>query len=98
MQQALDRLRVIHNEEPKVIFILSSVPLPIPVDLLIPRQDITDALQFFRLLEAAKTRGLATTVISPAWLHSAFPEEWDNEKAAEKWLSRVGPCTTNRIS
>jgi hypothetical protein len=57
MQQALDRLRLIHNEEPKLIFILSSVPLPIPVNLLIPRQDITDALRFVRLLEAAKTRG-----------------------------------------
>jgi hypothetical protein len=83
MQQALDRLRLIHNEEPKLIFILSSVPLPIPVDLLIPRQDITDALRFVRLLEAAKTRGLATAVLSKTWLHSAFPEEWDTEKAAE---------------
>jgi hypothetical protein len=56
MFQALDRLRLIHNEEPKLVFILSSVPLPIPIDALINEIAITDALKFARLLDQAEVR------------------------------------------
>ena len=45
MIQAIDRLRLIHNEKLKTVFILCSIPLDLPVDeLLTWKQRLSDAL------------------------------------------------------
>jgi hypothetical protein len=55
MLQAIDRLRLIHNKEPKVVFILSSLPLPIPVDVLISEDTIAKVVDFRDLLAGIET-------------------------------------------
>ncbi|EHL24406.1 hypothetical protein KYG_03094 [Acidovorax sp. NO-1] len=48
--QALDRLRLIHNIEPKLVILLSKLPLPgVQVDQLLPWSELTRGSEFERL-------------------------------------------------
>ena len=48
--QALDRLRLIHNTDPKLVILLSKLPLPgLQVDQLLPWSELTRGSEFERL-------------------------------------------------
>ena len=48
--QALDRLRLIHNTDPKLVILLSKLPLPgVQVDQLLPWSELTRGSEFERL-------------------------------------------------
>ena len=95
MMQAIDRLRLIHNTKPKLIFILSSVPLPIPVDALITEEDIARIVEFAELLAQVDARGamLLTTAtqLTPEHLHATWPERWPSPESAKYLLSKILP-------
>jgi hypothetical protein len=76
----------------RLVFIFSSVPLPIPIDALINEIAITDALKFARLLDQAEVREFwETAPLIPSFLHTTFPELWSSEKSADRWLERLLP-------
>jgi hypothetical protein len=92
MLQGTDRFRLVHNEEPKLIFTFSSVPLAIPVDVLITELAIKDALKFAKLIDRAEAPQFRGTVpLCSAWLHKNLREEWSTEQSARRWVERLLP-------
>jgi hypothetical protein len=90
--QAIDRLRLIHNQEPKLIFILCSLPLPLPVDILITEEMITKMVELKKLLEMRGLQDAAsrTMPLTGAFLAETWPGSW-TAKGAEDWLRAVFP-------
>jgi hypothetical protein len=92
MMQALDRLRLIHNKEPKLLFILSSVPLPIPVDVLINENTIAKLVAFRELLGELESAGFGTTApITPSFLSECWERVRGNPESAKWWLAGIFP-------
>jgi hypothetical protein len=92
MLQAIDRLRLIHNKEPKLVFILSSLPLPIPVDVLISEDTIAKIVGFRDILAGIETAGLGGAApITGTFLSQTWPEVWPNPKAGEDFLREIFP-------
>jgi hypothetical protein len=82
--QTIDRLRLIHNLDPKLVFIFSNIPLPIPVDMLVSDTEIDDARRLFQLIAEAGKLGWQDTIpLLPVWLHATFPGVFRTVKLAE---------------
>jgi hypothetical protein len=87
--QAIDRPRPVRAEEPKLFFILSNDPLPIPIDATITADQIRDALKLFRLFDQAEACDLKCQPLVGSGLHDTFPELWKSEKTAKNWVERM---------
>jgi hypothetical protein len=86
MTQMIDRLRLLHNQEPKEVIILCSIPLDIEVDRLVTWEELAGNHRLNKLLDMCAAKGLAGLPLVPSWLTRRFPEIFDNPKSAENWL------------
>jgi hypothetical protein len=58
MLQAIDRLRLIHSEKRKTVYILCSIPLDIPIDELVTWRQLTGDRRLSDALAECDARGL----------------------------------------
>jgi len=85
--QAIDRLRLVHNAEPKPVYILCSIPLAdIEVDRLVTWEELAGIERLNDALDRC-AGGLAPALpLSPRWMSSRLAEIWGSENAAKAWL------------
>jgi hypothetical protein len=88
MVQAIDRLRLIHSEREKTVFILCNIPLDILVDELVTWRELVGDGRLTDALAACEDKGWDALPLAPGELTRLFPELWGTEKAAETWLGK----------
>jgi hypothetical protein len=93
MEQAIDRLRLIHSTRKKTVLILCSIPVDIPVDKLVTWGELVGDSRLSDALEACEEQRWDALPLAPKELSRLFPELWSSAKAAENWL-RKNPLTT----
>jgi hypothetical protein len=91
MVQAIDRLRLVHSEREKVVFILCNIPLDIQVDELVTWRELTGDGRLLKALETCEENGWEALPLAAKELTRLFPELWGTEKAAENWLRKNPP-------
>lgn len=80
-QQAIDRIRLIHNEVPKHVYILSSLPVDIDIDQLLSlKQMRTDGSHIEQIVADWSGQILP---LSPTFLWDKFPEHFKTHSAAK---------------
>lgn len=79
--QAIDRLRLVHAETPKRVYVLSSVVLDIEVDHLVTWDEMMNGGG--RIEQAWNTVQGEVMPIAPAWLAAQFPRLWKTVDAAK---------------
>jgi hypothetical protein len=57
MVQAIDRLRLIHNEKRKTVYILCNIPLDLPIDELVTWKQLTGDRRWSDALAECDARG-----------------------------------------
>lgn len=91
MLQAIDRLRLIHTEKRKTVYILCNIPLDIPVDELVTWKQLIGDRRLGDALAECDETGWDAVSLAPRELHRLFPDLWATEKAAERWLAKNPP-------
>ena len=80
--QAISKLRLIHNKHRKRVFILSNVPLEIPVDQLIKFDDLMPDRLEYEFLKAGNIP------LTPLGLLKLRPDLAANNEGAKKLIQR----------
>ena len=88
MIQAIDRLRLIHNEKRKTVYILCSIPLDIPVDELVTWKQLTGDRRLSDALAECDARGWDALPLAAKEICRLFPGLWGTERAAERWIAK----------
>jgi hypothetical protein len=91
MVQAIDRLRLIHTEKRKTVYILCSIPLDLPIDELVTWRQLAGDPRLSGALAECDARGWDALPLPPRALAALLPELWGSEKAAERWLAKNPP-------
>jgi hypothetical protein len=91
MLQAIDRLRLIHTERRKTVYILCSVPLDIPVDELVTWAQLRGDRRLIDALAECDERGWNALPLAAQELTRLFPALWNTKKAAERWIAKNPP-------
>jgi len=91
MVQAIDRLRLIHNEKRKTVYILCKIPLDMPVDELVTWKQLTGDRRWSDALAECDERGWDALPLSAKELSRLFPNLWATKKAAERWTAKNPP-------
>ena len=83
IDQAIGRLRAIRAEKPKTVILLTHTPIRLPVQHrrlaeLLPDPDLCRVLQ----------HGGGVALMGAGWLAQHFPDRWQTEKAAARWLEK----------
>jgi hypothetical protein len=86
--QAIDRLRLIHNEKRKTVYILCSIPLDIPVDELVTWKQLTGDRRLADALAECDERGWDALPLAAKEMSRLFPDLWATTKAAKRWLEK----------
>jgi hypothetical protein len=86
MIQAIDRLRLIHNEKRKTVYILCNIPLDLPVDELVTWKQLTGDRRWSNALAECDERGWDALPLAAKELCRLFPVLWATKKAAERWI------------
>lgn len=94
--QAIDRLRLIYCPEPKLVVLLSNIPLDIDVDALMTWQELTEGSR----LEQAWQKAGDVMPLSSDWLAATHSDLWPTAAAAKKDVQRASKKgqITNRFS
>jgi hypothetical protein len=87
MLQAIDRLRLIHNEKRKTVYILCSIPLDIPVDELVTWKQLIGDRRISDALAECDEREWDALPLAQKQLCRLFPELWASPKAVERWIA-----------
>ncbi|HAZ09085.1 MAG TPA: hypothetical protein DCZ01_11335 [Elusimicrobia bacterium] len=85
LAQAIDRVRLVHCETPKVVLILCNLPLDIDVDRLVSWRDLVNG--GCRLDQALKRNGWALPLV-PSCLARNWPDLFSSPRAAEHEIAR----------
>jgi hypothetical protein len=88
MLQAIDRLRLIHSDRRKTVYILCNIPLDIPVDRLVTWGQLIPDERLAEAIAQCDARGWEALPLVPKELSRLFPDLWETQKAAERWLSK----------
>ena len=88
MVQAIDRLRLIHNEKRKAVYILCSIPLDIPIDELVTWKQLTGDRRLSDALAECDERRWDALPLAAKELSRLFPKLWKTNKAAEDWARK----------
>jgi hypothetical protein len=88
MVQAIDRLRLIHSEREKTVYILCNIPLDIPVDELVTWRKLVGDGKLATALEMCEEKSWEALPLAPKKLSEFFPKLWATAKAAERWLAK----------
>lgn len=86
MLRAIDRLRLIHSDKRKMVYILCNIPLDIPVDELVGWKQLIEDKRLADALGECDRRGWDALPLAPRQLHRLFPKLWKTERAAERWV------------
>jgi hypothetical protein len=97
MLQAIDRLRLIHNEKRKTIYILCSIPLGLPVDELVTWKELTGDRRLRDALAECDAKGWDALSLAAKELTRLFPALWETRKAAEHWTAKNPPEANRNI-
>jgi hypothetical protein len=104
-EQGRDRLRLIHNPEPKLEFLVSNIEPPDEVDLFITSTELNDTRLLLRFIEGMAGRASTETTgdnravpLRPEWLHEHFPALWTTRKRAELWVARLKGSQVRNIA
>jgi hypothetical protein len=94
--QAIDRLRLIHCTEPKLVVLLSNIPLDLEVDALFTWEELMNGN---RLEQAWRLAG-DVMPLTAAWLAANHSSLWPTAAAAKKDVQRLVQKgqITNRFS
>jgi hypothetical protein len=88
MLQAIDRLRLIHSDRRKTVYILCNIPLDIPVDRLVTWEQLIPDRRLSRAIAKCDAQGWDALPLAAKALNAIFPELWDTPKAAQRWLDK----------
>jgi hypothetical protein len=88
MIQAVDRLRLIHNEKRKTVYILCNIPLDLAVDELVTWKQLTGDRRLNDALAECDERGWTALPLAAKELVRLFPKLWTTRKAARRWLEK----------
>ena len=88
MLQAIDRLRLIHSDRRKTVYILCNIPLDIPVDRLVTWEQLIPDRRLSRAIAKCDVQGWDALPLAAKALNATFPELWDTPKAAQRWLDK----------
>jgi hypothetical protein len=88
MLQAFDRLRLIHNEKRKTVYILCNIPLDLSVDELVTWNQLIGDRRLSDALAVCDERGWDALPLAPRELSRLFPNLWGSAKAVERWLAK----------
>jgi len=91
MVQAIDRLRLIHNEKRKTVYILCSIPLDLAVDELVTWKQLTGDRRLSDALADCDARGWDALPLAAKEMSRLFPNLWATKKAAERWIVKNPP-------
>jgi hypothetical protein len=80
MVQAIDRLRLIHNEKRKTVYILCNIPLDIPVDELVTWRELAGDGRLTDALAACEKQGWEALPLAAKELTRLFPELWERRR------------------
>jgi hypothetical protein len=86
MVHAIDRLRLIHTERQKTVYILCNIPVGLWVDELVTWRQLVGDGKLAAALGTCEEKGWDALPLAPQELTHLFPELWGTEKAAEGWL------------
>lgn len=88
MLQAIDRLRLVHAQAPKPVFILSNLPLDLTVDELVTLEQLagTDDILGLLLDQMAGVVPLRASI-----LHARQPGRFSTVKGAQRWAAPYTP-------
>jgi hypothetical protein len=89
--QAIARLRLVHNKQRKRVFILSNVPLEVPVDQLVKFDDLMPDRLEYEFLKAGNIP------LSPLGLLKLRPDLASSEDAARMMLKRSAISQLERL-
>ena len=84
MLQATDRLRLIHTQKRKTVYILCSIPLDIPIDELVTWRQLTGDRRLSDALAECDAKGWDALPFAPRELTRLLPRLWGTAKAAER--------------
>jgi hypothetical protein len=79
-------LRLIHSVREKTVFILSNIPLDIPIDRLVTWRQLAGDSRLADALAACEENGWEALPLAAQKLSEFFPELWRTARAAEGWL------------
>ncbi len=85
--QAADRLRLMHNTQPKTIYLLSNLPLDIDVDELRSWDEIINGGNRLELAWDRQSSGVLP--LAGKWLATTFPDLWKTAEAAKLDVKRL---------
>ena len=85
IEQAIDRLRLIHNGEKKLVLVLCALPLDLVVDWTVRWKRLIGGGS---RLEQAVQRGLPVA-ITPSEMKRLYPDLWPTKDAAKSELRRI---------
>lgn len=88
MLQAIDRLRLVHSERRKTVYILCNIPLDIPVDEPVTWKQLIGDRRLVDALAECDKRGWDVLPLAAKELPRLFPDFWTSAKAAERWLAK----------
>jgi hypothetical protein len=91
MVQAIDRLRLIHNEKRKTVYILCSIPLDIPINELVTWKQLIGDRRLSDALAECDARGWNALPLAAKEMSRLFPTVWATKKAAERWTAKNPP-------
>ena len=77
--QAIDRLRLVHNENPKKVIVVSNIVLDLTVDRLVTWDELMEVPP--RILLAWRRSG-GVLPLKPSYLHEKFSDIWSSERNA----------------
>jgi hypothetical protein len=87
MVQAIDRGRLIWNQDRKHIYILCDIPLPgVKIDRLVSWDNLRGAGRLHEALSAQVAAGETCLPLEPGWLSTHYPKMWKTLKAAQRWV------------
>ena len=95
MIQTIDRLRLIHNEKRKFVYILCNIPLDLLIDELVTWKQLTGDRRLADALAECDERGWDALPLAAKELARLFPSLWSTKKAAKRWLEKE-PLKPNR--
>jgi hypothetical protein len=82
------RLRLIHTEQRKTVYILCSVPLGVPVDEPVTWKQLFGDRRLSDALAKCDARGWDALRSAPRELCRLIPCLWPSAKAAERWIAK----------
>jgi hypothetical protein len=88
MLQAIDRLRLIHADRRKTVYILCKIPLDMPVDWLVTWKQLIADNRLGKAVVKCEERGWDAPPLAPKELTRLFPELWKSEPAARRWADK----------